>query len=80
MKRLDIQIIDYVSGEMDDLDRIAFEQLLESDPSIKSRVEEMQSTQSALGSWNDEVIDIPHFELPKSNGTPSETKVVRVNQ
>lgn len=65
MKRLDIQIIDYISGEMNDLDRIAFEQLMESDPSIKSQVQEMQSTQSDLASWDDKMIDVPDFEVPQ---------------
>ena len=78
MKRLDIQIIDYISGEMGDLDRISFEQLMESDPSIKAQVEEMQTTQSTLGSWNDELINVPHFELPLLEDTQKETKIVQM--
>ena len=80
MKRLDIQIIDYISGEMEDLDRIAFEQLMESDSSIKAQVEEMQSTQSTLGTWTDETIDIPQFQIADSNGIAKETKVVQLRR
>lgn len=78
MKHLDNQIIDYISGEMDHIDRIAFEQLMDSDPAIKVQVEEMQSAQSVLGNWDDASIEIPGFEIPEIHNNASPTKVVQL--
>jgi len=79
MKHLDNQIIDYVSGEMSDIDRIAFEQLMDSDPAIKIQVEEMQTTQSVLGNWSDDAIAIPDFKIPNIDAPESEPKVIQMH-
>ncbi|MEM9545365.1 MAG: hypothetical protein AAGA77_05305 [Bacteroidota bacterium] len=65
MKQIDpseINIIDYISGEMNEEEMKQFELQLENNPLLKARIEDMRAVQQQLGVWKNEDINIPAFE------------------
>jgi len=69
MKHIDpseINIINYLSGEMNNEEMKQFELQLEENQLLKTQVEEMREVQNNIGIWRDGDIDIPTFEPTKA--------------
>jgi hypothetical protein len=66
----DEQLLAYIDGELDSTGRIAFEQLLETDPELRSKLETLQSIEQGLMhlSESTEPISLP-FSDEQSTGT-----------
>ena len=80
MKQIDpseINIINYLSGEMSADELNQFEIQLEGNQLLKAQVEEMRIVQKQIGLWQDSDIEIPplealhegNIELPRESGT-----------
>jgi len=55
-------IINYITGEMNEADARKFESRIHSETNLKAKVEEMQSTLDELRIWSDAEISIPPVE------------------
>jgi len=70
----EINIINYLSGEMNTEELKQFELQLEENQLLKAQVDEMRMAQEQLGVWNDDNIQIPAFE-PLNTESRSEVQV-----
>ena len=72
MKQIDpseINIINYLTGEMTTEELIQFELLLDENQILREQVEDMKLVRSQLGTWENENIQIPTFDLSTSTST-----------
>lgn len=63
----DINIINYLTGEMNQDEMKQFELQLEENLLLRKQVDEIKNVQGHLGIWNDEHIEVPAFESIKSS-------------
>ena len=80
MKNIDpseINIINYLSGEMSAEELKQFELQLGENPLLKTQVEEMKEVQDSLGIWRNEDIQVPIIETGwQDNILPPESKTL----
>jgi len=77
MKQIDpseINIINYLTGEMTTEELIQFELLLDENQILREQVEDMKLVRSQLSTWGNENIHLPALDLSTSVGTLKSNK------
>ena len=67
----ELNIINYLFGEMSEEEKRKFEKELETNKELKAKLEELKHVQADLGTWSNEDIEIPEFHPAASHSSLS---------